>query len=198
MWGGGGERRPVGISFTYTEDEYVRAARIFYERTYRTRLNMWLGAALALLGAAGIVLAGDFALLTLGCFVMGAVLLSLGYVGRHVTPRRIYRANPKFRDRYELEFSDRGIHFRSKGADTRLEWDFYSKVWETEEFYLLVYGKDMFSVIPKRAFGDASQEESFRALLRAKLGAPTAPGELKEATDAEAEYVPPAQPPDWR
>ncbi len=197
MWGGEG-RGPVSISFTYTEDEYVRAARLFYARAYRTRFNLWFGALLALLGAAGLVLEGEVAVLSTVCLLMGAVLLSFGYVGHYVTPRRVYEANPKFRELYELDFTEEGIRFRSKGADTRLEWGFYSKVWETEEFYLLVYGKDMFSVIPKRAFREPLQEESFRALLRAKLGAPTKPGELKEARPAEAEYRPPAQPPDWR
>jgi hypothetical protein len=198
MWQGEA-RGTVHLSFTYTEEEYTRAARIYFARTYHTRFNMWLGACLALLGGAGVLLGAESLLATL-CLMTGLALLALGYAGNYVTPRRQYRANPKLRERYELDFSDGGILFRSKGAETRLEWGFYSKVWETPEFYMLVYGKDMFSVIPKRAFRDGLQEEAFRGMLRRKLGPLTGPGELPASRGGgpEADYEPPATPPDWR
>jgi hypothetical protein len=196
MWRGAGEGT-VSISFKYTEEEYVRAVRMFYARAYHTRFNFWLGAVVATLGVSGLALSAA-TLLPLLCLVVGPVLLAFNYVSHFVTPRRQYRLNPKFREPYELDFSEGGIRFRSKGADSRIEWGFYSKAWENEEFYLLFYGKDMFSVIPKRAFRDRLREEAFRSMLVGKLGPLTWPRELPKAREREPEYEPPASPPDWR
>lgn len=197
---GGAAQGTIRVSFTYTEEEYVRAVRAFYARVYHTRFNFSLGAFVVLLGVLMLALGVD-ALFPIICLAVGLSLLALNVVAHFITPRRYYAANPKLRERYELDFSDEGILFRSKGAESRIEWSFYSKVWEMPEFYLLVYGKDMFSVIPKRVFrDDGSQEKSFRELLRRKLGHFERPGELPSARapKREPEYEPPASPPDWR
>jgi hypothetical protein len=170
---------------------------MFYARAYHTRFNFLLGSFVALLGALGVA-AGFQVLFPTLCLVVGLVLLAFNYVAHFVTPRRQYQLNPKFREPYKLDFSEGGIRFRSKGAYSRIEWGFYSKAWENEEFYLLFYGKDMFSVIPKRAFRDRLQEETFRAMLTGKLGPLTWPRELPKTREREPEYEPPASPPDWR
>lgn len=196
---GAGETRgePLRLSFTYTEDEYTSAARLFFTRGAEPgfRLYLMLGfLACALLVAS---LAADF-------YVMGAVvlpvllvLLRYWYV-YSVLPRSYFRSNPKFREPYELTLSDEGVLFRSKGVESRLAWDFYTKVLETPEHFFLVYGKDMFSLLPKRAA--RGQEPALRELLRRKFGARMETRGLPEAgaRDAEREYVPPREPPDWR
>ena len=198
MWNSA-ERGAVSISFTYTEEEYIRAVRMFYERAYHTRFNFLLGSFVALLGALGVA-AGFQVLFPAVCLAVGSALLALHGFAYFVTPRRHYESNPKLRERYELDFHDEGILFRSKGVESRLEWGLYSKVLETAEFYLLMYGKDMFTVIPKRAFRDQLHENVFRELLRRKLGPPVAPRELPStrARKPEPDYRPPASPPDWR
>lgn len=196
---GGEAQGAIHLSFDYTKEEYMRAVRTHYARAYHTGFNFWLGAVVALLGVIMLALGVD-ALFPTICIALGVVLMALIYVSHFVTPRRHYEANPKLRERYELYFADGGILFRSKGAESRIEWSFYSKVWETAEFYMLVYGKDMFSVIPKRVFRDGAQEKSFREMLRRKLGPFERPRELPSTRTQrpEREYEPPAAPPDWR
>ena len=196
---GGEAQGPVHISFTYTEEEYVRAVRAHFERVYHTRFNFWLGAVVVLLGVLPLALGVD-ALFPTVCLSVGLLLLAFNFFVYFVTPRRYYEANPKLRERYELDFSDEAIFFRSKGAESRVEWSFYSKFWETPEFYMLVYGKDMFSVIPRRALREGLQEQAFRGMLRRKLGPPAWPRELPKGgeVEPEAEYDPPDSPPDWR
>ena len=57
---------------------------------------------------------------------------------------------------------------RSSSFGTRFVWGYYKSATVLEEFYLLhsVHG---YSVIPKRAFGSASDTRGFEALLAAQL-----------------------------
>jgi hypothetical protein len=190
-------RGPVELSFTYTEDEYVEAARLFFSRAYDAKFQLYLGLVVLAGGLFIGWLAGDVYITGLVLFV-GLLLLARRRYVNSTLPRSYFRSNPKFRDPYQLTFSDEGIVFRSKDVESRLGWDFYTGVWETGDFYFLVYGKDLFSLIPKRVFRGVRQEAAFRELLRRKLA--PAPGGLTspESRELEGEYVPPAEPPDWR
>jgi len=186
----------VELAFTYTEDEYIEAARLFFSRGYDGKFHTYLGLAVLACGLLIGWLAGDVYVTGLTLFVGLLVLARRQYVNS-VLPRMYFRRNPKFRDPYQLTFSDGGVVFRSKGVESKIGWDFYTGVWETSDFYFLVYGKDLFSLIPKRAFRGPRQEAAFRELLRRGLepaeGAP--PLGLESRADV---YVPPAEPPDWR
>jgi hypothetical protein len=199
--GGDAREGAVELSFTYTEEEYTSAARSFYRRTTDTKFTWYLGFGVFVAAMLIVALAGDP---YLGGFLLGAGLFGLAarYYTERVQPGRLFRSNPKFREEYRLTFSEEGVHFRSKGVESKLAWDFYSKVWETRDFYFLVYDVEMFSLVPKRVFRGPSQEFAFRELLRRKLGhgaeaaAAVPPGVAGRRL--EGEYVPPAEPPDWR
>jgi hypothetical protein len=197
--GGGETPGAVQLSFTYTEDEYISAARFFFSRAHDAKFRFYLF--LGFLAGALLIawLSGD---VYVAATILIPVLLVLAryWYAYSTLPRSYFRRNPKFRDPYELTFSDGGIVFRSKGVESRLEWGFYTKVLETPEHFFLVYGKDMFSLIPKRAFRDPRQESVFREMLRRKLGAgvETAGLPAAESRSIEREYVPPREPPDWR
>jgi hypothetical protein len=114
-------RGPVEFAFTYTEDEYVEAARLFFSRSYDAKFHLYLSA--VVLAGALLVgwLAGDV-------YVLGAVLFAGGLVLAHryyvnsVLPRMYFRRNPKFRDPYALTFSEDGIVFRAKGVESKFGW----------------------------------------------------------------------------
>ena len=112
-------------------------------------------------------------------------------------PRRYFRGDPKFRDEYNLTFSDSGIEFRTANINASMAWGMYTRVIETDAFYLTVYGRDIHSVsiLPKRAFVDSEQETAFRQLLRRHVD----PSLKLGPTEREGtEYLPPKSPPDWR
>ncbi|HEX6182340.1 MAG TPA: YcxB family protein [Pyrinomonadaceae bacterium] len=190
-------RGTVELSFSLTEEEYVSAARSFYARSPHAMFNFYTGAAVlagAMLFAA---LAGDL--------YLGGLLFAIGFVGvawrfytLYTLPRAQFRRNPKLGATFHLTFSEEGIFSRTKGGETRLEWGYYSEVRETPDGYFLLYGKDMFSLLPKRVFVGPRQEATFRELLRRKLGLGAgAPQPLESGSRAD-EYVPPVEPPDWR
>lgn len=117
-----------------------------------------------------------------------------------VVPRQRFRSDPKFADEYFLQFSEDGILLKTPHVESLLQWNLYTEVLENEKFYLLVYGKHMYSAIPKRVFTSAAQAARFDALLRLKIPAHARAKRLKtEERDAQQElYTPPATPPDWR
>jgi hypothetical protein len=200
MSGAGAETQgAVELSFTFTEEEYTSAARAFYARTPHASFNFYIVATVVLASLLFAALAGDPYLGGM-LFMVGLVGVAWRYHAEYAAPRAQFRRNPKFADEYRLTFTEEGVFFRGKGIESRAEWAYYSRVWETPECYFLVYGEDMFSLVPKRAFRGPRQEAAFRDLLRRKLG--LAPGashqtRLEQGAPAE-EYVPPAEPPDWR
>jgi hypothetical protein len=124
----------------------------------------------------------------------------IGFLLLFVAPRQRFRSDPKFVDEYFLQFSDDGIQFKTAQIDSLLQWSLYNKVLENERFYILIYGKNMISVIPKRAFADAKQEAAFSEMLGRNLHPYSTSKRLKERQPDELEdsYRPPSTPPDWR
>jgi len=190
---------PINLTFTYTEDEYTSAARFFYARTIHTKFNFFFGILALLSSFVGVLLTGD-SIIWFFLMFTGFILLVFSYLAHFVTPRQHYRRNPKFREQYNLQFSEDGILYQSKGIESRLEWSLYSTVWETSGFYFLVYGKDMFTLIPKRVFNSSKQETSFRDMLKRKIDPNFKTYNLSEqrVKELESEYVPPQSTPDWR
>ena len=189
----------VQVDFRNTEQEYLAAARLFVW----SNKDLLARLIISYLFFAGILfmlpILFDF-LIPLWVIIILIALGGVGWFHGYMIdlPRRYFRGNPKYRDEYHLTYSDAGIEFKTQHANGSFDWSFYTGVIENESLYLLVYGNDIysFSIIPKRAFRDASQEAAFRALLHRhidhnlKLGA----GEREQQ-----EYVPASlEPPDWR
>ena len=104
-----------------------------------------------------------------------------------------------------ITFSDEHIAVQSKHVESKVSWELYTDVLESETCYALVYGKDigMASMIPKRAFRSKKQHMAFRELIGALF---TKALPLRQAGDGgddsheeEREYQPARfEPPDWR
>jgi len=186
----------ITLRFKYTEEEYVAATRLYLRRStdFKIRLAVCVIYLMAFAGVGwllGFTLEPELLLLTVFVALLPFFIAFMHLV---VLPRQRFRGDPKFRDDYLLQFSDDGIHFRTAQIDALLRWSLYNKVLEDERFYLLVYGKNMISVIPKRAFANAVQEAAFRQLLGRHLSAHFDAKQLAAA----GVYVPPPEPPDWR
>ena len=126
--------------------------------------------------------------------------LLIGFLLFFVMPRQRFRSDPKFQDEYFLQFSDDGIQFKTAQIDALLQWSLYNNVLENERFYILVYGKNMISVIPRRAFASKSEETAFDEMLRRNLPAYANSKRLqgRKLDETKTSYLPPTEPPDWR
>ena len=192
--------KTISLRFKYTEEEYIAATRLYMTRSMDFAIRLMICTSYAIACIALFVWL-EFAseaiilMIVLACFPF-----LIGFLHLFVLPRQRFRSDPKFKDEYFLQFSDDGIQFKTTDIDALLQWSLYNKVLENERFYLLVYGKHMISVIPKRAFADAKQEEAFSEMLRRNLPAYANSKRLKahQPDERPTAYVPPTEPPDWR
>lgn len=158
----------IDLSFRYSEKDFVQAMRAHYASRLRLRFDIVMIVVLAALAAYdwrspslhwyGVALFGVLAVFILILFAAFAII-----------PRMVFRREPKFRDDYSLTFSPEGIHFRTAHIDSQLQWSMYSRALVDANSYVLYYGSRLFTVIPKRVFESAEQQEEFDRLLGQKV-----------------------------
>jgi hypothetical protein len=86
-----------------------------------------------------------------------------------ITARILFRRNPKFREEYHLTFSQENIHFQTASIDSTLQWSHYERLVESPTLFLLMYGKGLYTVVPKRCFPSDDELDAFRGLLRDRI-----------------------------
>ena len=190
----------ISLRFKYTEDEYAAASRLNMVRSTGFWIWFVVSALLCVLGVYLVAILGLDLGISFSLTFFGVLLFLIWALQLFVEPRQAFRREPKFQDEYLLQFSDDGIQFKTPQIDALIQWSLYSRVIENERFYLLVYGRNMMSVIPKRAFENSQQQDAFEALLRRRLPGCLDPKRLRapQTSKAATRYVPPSEPPDWR
>jgi hypothetical protein len=191
----------IKLEFSYTEAEYLSAARLLTFRDSNTLFRLILFSVYMMVAAS--ILTG---LLTdypwWVAFIATALFLAALYYNALVQgTRKYFRGDPKLRDNYHFIFSDEGISVKTAQFESKLAWSLYTRVMEGPDMYLLVYGKDirMMTVVPKRAFHDSRQENAFRELVTRHVHTHSTSLKLKAKEDPPAEYKPTRlEPPDWR
>jgi YcxB-like protein len=189
----------VRLEFQYSEAEYLAANRLHFFSSPNMLLRLIIFG-LFLVGAAvvfSVILTESFVFLVSLLFV--ALFEGALFYNVLVTlPRKYFRGDAKFRDRYELTFSDEGIKVKTPQIDSKLAWSLYTKIIEGRDMYVLVYGNETrtMTAVPKRAFINEDQEKLFRELIVRHI--PDHSG-LKDIAPSEIEYKPKSlTPPDWR
>ena len=154
----------INLSFRYLESDYVRALRAHYVSKLRLPLDI---AAVIVLPLVGVYLwrSPDLRWLGVTCLATSAIFVLILIASFTVIPSLIFRSQPKFQDDYSLTFSPEGIHFRTAHIDSQLQWSMYSRALVNAHSFLLYYGSRQFTVIPKRVFQSAEQQQIFEQLL---------------------------------
>ena len=188
----------ISLRSKYTEEEYVSATRHYLMRATDFLFQLVVSALLA--GVFLVLLTDLQSVIAFILMFVGAIRLFVWLLALFVMPGQRFRGEPKFKDEYFLQFSDDGIQFKTAQVDALIQWGLYRKVLENDKFYLLIYGKNMLSVIPKRAFASTNEEAAFGEMLGRNLPAYSSPNRLKGHRPGEMKtsYRPPAEPPDWR
>ena len=188
----------VQLSFRYDEKEFLAATRLYFWETPALLVRLII---LYVLFGFGLLLLNVLLDFVLPLWSVMALIFVAAVAWYHAyvidLPRAHFRGDPKYRDEYTLIFTDDGIEFKTENLNAKIAWSFYTGVIENENFYLMVYGKNIHSVsvLPKRAFRDSKQEATFRQMLRRYVDSKL---KLSEG-EREPEYVPKSlEPPDWR
>ena len=189
----------IAIEYQLTEPEYLAATRLLFFQSRQGMIRLVVVCALALVAALmmSMFLADMFALVaTLILVILFDIFLF--YNALVTIPRQYYRGDPKFREKYQVTFSDECVVVRTFQIDSKLAWSLYTKVIEGREMYLLMYGKDlrMMTAVPKRAFKSTDEEMRFRALVSRHIK--DSPG-FQNIPAEHRDYTPRSlTPPDWR
>jgi YcxB-like protein len=189
----------ISLEFQYSEAEYLAASRLLFFSTTNLLVRLVVFGLLMVGGALA------FGLLLSESLIMWVTLLFVAllegvlfYNALVVIPRKYFRGDAKFHERYQLAFSDEGVKAKTSQIDSKLAWSLYTKVVEGRDMYVLLYGQDtrMMTAVPKRVFVNKDQENRFRELVARHI---TAHSGLKQIPPSESEYTPSnLTPPDWR
>lgn len=189
----------VKIEYQLSESEYLAATRLLFFQSREAIVRMVVICVLALMSAflMNLIVADMSMLLVLIAFVI-VVDIFLFYNALVMLPRQYYRGDPKFREKYDVTFSDEGVFVKTFQLDSKLAWSMYTKVIEGKDMYLLIYGKDtrMMTTVPKRALKSRDEEMQFRALVTRYIADSSG---FKNIPPEEHAYTPKSlTPPDWR
>lgn len=156
----------ITITYQLTRGDLVEAARL-WDRHRANMANLVFGLVMCLVGAANLIR---------GFYVIGVILpvvglavatnfLSFSVLGAYSQ----WRANPQLHEEFQLTLTPEQLHIKAVTSDSTLQWECYSKYYESESVFLLLQGKRMYNIIPKRAFTSPEQMEEMRSLIASAI-----------------------------
>ena len=166
------EATPLSVRFTNRLQDHLEARRILYRQGTMAKVDK--GVALLLFGF-GLCLVFFVGLRwwTVVWFPLAiAEWFDLLTLSRWRTKLEFQR-NPKYQEEYQLTFTPQRIHFRTASIDATLQWTHYEQVIESQNLFLLMYGKALYTLIPKRCFHSSEEVDRFRTLLTQMVRLPT-------------------------
>ena len=159
----------IALEFDPQLADHLHADRLEYAHSALAKVDKVVAGLLVLAGVGLVAAAGP----RWWCFLPFPAAALEWFNLLSIRPLQIrvhFSSNPKFREHYRLRFGEDNIHFRTATIDSRLAWSHYTRVLESDRVFLLVYGKRMYTVIPKRAFPNDAEIGRFRDLVRRRIG----------------------------
>jgi len=155
------------ITYRPTQADLIHAARTWEGQHWK---------AARYIVAAALIACGIFLVISSGLW-WGALFVLVGLLEAfNLLPSAVLRAiiefrtNPKFLEEYQLTLTTESLHFQTTTIDSTLKWTMYTGFLETSRAFILVYGKRMYTVIPKRALDNDAKIHEIRELLSSVIG----------------------------
>ncbi len=163
------EPAPISISFINELKDHLEAQRVLYSKGVMAKLDKVVAVLLFSFGVCCVAF-GGLHWWTIIWFPLAVAewfdFLSLSRCRTKIE----FQRNPKFREEYHLTFSRENIHFKTASLDSTLQWTHYDRVIESPNLFLLMYGKGLYTLIPKRCFNSEEEVTEFRSLLNRTIG----------------------------
>jgi hypothetical protein len=158
------ESTPISVSFFNELKDHLEAQRILYSRSVLAKVDKVV--AVLLIGV------GVYSLASVGLHWWTVIWFPLALAEwfdclslNRWRARITFQRNPKFREEYHLAFSPESIHFKTASIDSTLQWTHYEDVIESSDLFLLMYGKGLYTLVPKRCFNSIQEIDAFRTLV---------------------------------
>jgi len=103
-------------------------------------------------------------------FVFVAFAFTFALVVNPILTGNKVEKNERLSSPVNYEINDEQILIKNKFIESKLDWDSFQRAIESKDHFLLVLAvnKNMFEIIPKRAFASSDDEQTFKKLLIAK------------------------------
>jgi hypothetical protein len=171
------ETEPIELSFQHTIDDFLHAHRYYRTSFLRAELRkpltilltiLWLLSTIWMFGTWTISSVGFYDYILLSFF---AGFFSCVMLVRALEYRRFYRDNQNaIEQHYDVVIDESGISKKSSTLEDKRSWEGHIGLMESDRAFLLFHGKSLYTIYPKRAFYDESQQCRFRALATEKIG----------------------------
>jgi hypothetical protein len=156
-------RAVVTVRFTLSKAEAFACQRRVQLRHRSTWIYISVGAVIAIVGV----------VLAIGEVAAFGAIFAVGFLadGLLIKPGVVWRRQPAMRTEQAITVSDSGVGLELAGVKSRTEWSYWSRAGLVGDAYVIFGRQRGFAQIPRRAFGSPADEQRFRELLTAHLGA---------------------------
>jgi hypothetical protein len=159
----------ITLSFQYDQKEYINAFRkyLFQSKIIRKR-DLIIVAIMSIVEVLLFVWSG----LSIYSIVLGIILcfylliFSLLY---YYQPGNVYKRTPKLHLAYKMTFTPERIMFKTSGVASELKWNIYKRLWQNQDFYYLIQTKNIYTIIPKRAFRNKEEMKLFESMAASSI-----------------------------
>jgi len=156
------------LKFKCTEKEYCSATKWFYLNNSKIKIDIILSVVLILIGSL-FWISGSNSIFNKMIPIFGCIFLLVILFVLYVNPKRDFKKDPKHGDEYKLSFKEEGITFQSEHINSTIRWNNYLELMENKSFFYLIFGKYMFTILPKKSFKNDEEQDLFRKLVNKKL-----------------------------
>ena len=159
----------VELTFKYTRDEYVKAERqyLFASKTI-TKTSIVVLCVYFPLSLFSIFFS-SFGALSVVALAVALFALIGGCFLYFYMPAYKFKQTSKYHEEYNLAFAKDGIKFSTPTINSKLKWDVYSELWESGDFYFLIQAPGMYTLIPKRAFANEGERQTFEEIATSNI-----------------------------
>ena len=157
---------PITIRYRMTEPAFMKACNAHWSAHRQGTMSNVVASGVAIV--LGLALLCSMFWIAIFLAAVGGLLLMITWL-RSIIWRKAFRGAKKYNDDISVVITDDSVHVESAEGKSDLNWAFFSWYLDTPEHVLLYMTKRSFSVIPKSAFHDAAQVQSFIGLVDSNL-----------------------------
>lgn len=147
------------INFTYG-NHFSRVANLILFNSIKYRIILSLELLLFICCFLIALWSDANTLLYISFGVLAAMLLNV--VSQVVIIPNKMAKDPKFNQQIEMSFDSESIELRVAEAASKVKWNYFEKVWENNDYYLLFHNKKQYWIIPKGSIKDSEQHDLLR------------------------------------
>jgi hypothetical protein len=154
-----GARGMESIKFTYG-NHFSSVAKLLLYNSIKYRIILSLELLLFICCFVIAIWSDSNTLLYISFGVLATMLLNV--VSQVVIIPNKMAKDPKFNQQIEMSCDSESIELRVAEAASKVKWNYFEKVWENNDYYLLFHNKKQYWIIPKGSIKDSEQHNLLR------------------------------------